>query len=282
MRPKQWTKNGLVFAALIFSKNLTDFDKSCKTVTAFLVFCLLSGSVYLINDLVDRQHDAVHPKKKKRPIAAGRLSAGTGLIFALIIMIGSLGLAFHITRGFFLIAISYLALTLSYSFWLKHLVILDVITIAIGFVIRAVAGAVVIKVELSQWLLLCTFLLAIFLALAKRRNELTLLGETPDNHRPVLKEYSRELLDQMVAIATAATLVVYALYTMDDHTLHFFGTRRLIYTVPFVLYGIYRYLYLTYNKELAGSPEMILLTDIGIVIDVILWIISVGLIIYVF
>lgn len=280
LRPQQWTKNGLVFAALIFSKNLLDPSAIGRTTTAFILMCMLSSSMYIVNDILDREHDARHPKKKKRPIASGQLQIPVAMAIAIGLLAVGLPGAFLLSVSFGRVALAYAGLVLSYSIVLKHRVILDVIAIAIGFVLRAGAGAVVIAVEISPWLLLCTFLLAIFLALAKRRSELSILGDEPDYYRPVLRKYSPAFLDQMVSVATATTVIAYALYTMDSHTIEFFGTPNLIYTFPFVVYGIYRYLYLTYHKEMGSSPEMILLTDRGIILDIIGWVISVSLIIY--
>lgn len=279
MRPKQWTKNILVFSALIFSKNLFHFPLLLETTLVFVLFCLASGTVYLINDILDIEKDRLHPKKRKRPLPSGKIGIKTAISAAMVSGFGSIIASFllNIQLGFVISA--YILLILLYSLFFKKVVIIDVLTIAIGFVLRAVSGAVVIDVEISPWLLVCTFLLALFLALSKRRNELIILEDA--SHRDVLSEYSPELLDQMISVVTATTVIAYALYTFDERTYETFGTRNLIYTIPFVVYGIYRYLYLVHKRNLGGSPEIIFLTDRGMIADILLWIFSVGIIVYI-
>ncbi|MDY0092759.1 MAG: decaprenyl-phosphate phosphoribosyltransferase [Candidatus Vecturithrix sp.] len=279
MRPKQWSKNLVLFAGLIFAQRLFEPDALFRTIGAFVLFCLLSSAIYLINDLKDVQQDRVHPLKSKRPIAAGDLPFRTAALAAAVLSGVSLLCAFWLDFRFGGIAILYFLLLSAYSFILKHLVILDVLTIAIGFVLRAIAGAVVIHVEFSSWLLLCTILLALFLGLSKRRHELVLLGENAQTHRKILNEYSPHLLDQMIGVVTASTLMAYALYTMAPETKIKFGTSYMIFTIPFVIYGIFRYLYLVHQKELGGDPTTILVTDMPILINVGLWVlVSIGLI----
>jgi 4-hydroxybenzoate polyprenyltransferase len=283
MRPKQWTKNLVIFAALIFSKHLTNPDYLEKSVIAFFLFCMLSGSVYIINDILDIEKDRKHPRKCKRPLPSGKVSVSSALIFSLVLTVGTFILSFTILgRYFFLISLLYYLLIVLYSTFLKHIVIVDVISIALGFVLRAVAGVYAIRVYFSPWLLVCTLLLALFLAIAKRRNELTVFEGSAQaaGHRKVLSEYSIQLLDQMIAVVTASTVIAYSLYTFDKRTISTFNTDRLSLTIPFVIYGIYRYLYLIHKRGLGGSPEMVLLTDRGIIVNTILWILTVGLIIY--
>ena len=280
LRPGQWAKNLLVFAGLLFGHRLFEPVAAGRAGAAFAIFCLLSGVVYLINDVADRASDRQHPLKARRPIASGALPAGTALAAAFVL--GSIGLAgaFALGMPFFAVAVGYLALLALYSGPLKHIVIIDVLTIAVGFVLRAVAGAVAVDVEISHWLLVCTILLALFISLAKRRHELVLLADGAVSHRPILGEYSPYLLDQMIAVVTPATLITYVFYTISPETELKFGTHWLGLTVPFPLYGILRYLYLVHQREGGGSPADLLITDRPLLICVTLWALSVALIIY--
>lgn len=280
MRPNQWTKNLIIFAGVIFAQQLSSLGSLFKTVAAFSLFCLLSSAIYIINDIKDVEKDRVHPLKSKRPIAAGELSLSFAVISTVGISSASLLLAFLLDSSFGLVALLYFALLCAYSFYLKHVVILDVLTIAIGFVLRAIAGAVVIHVAFSSWLLLCTILLALFLGLSKRRHELVLLGENAHSHRKILEEYSPYLLDQMIGVVTASTLMAYALYTMAPETIQKFGTKYMILTIPFVIYGIFRYLYLVHHKEQGGNPTTIMIIDKPILINVLLWALVSILVIY--
>jgi len=281
LRLKQWIKNLIIFAPLIFSENVFDRILLLKSVFAFVLFCLVSGAAYILNDIKDLEEDRLHPLKSKRPLASGRLKKSLALFTFFFLVILSLMGAFLINI-FFCIALGvYLVLQVSYSFWLKHVVILDVFLIATGFLIRVIAGGLVIEVQLSPWLFICTILLALFLALSKRRHELILLNESAGIHRPILKEYNPHLLDQMIAVVTASTVISYCLYTISSETIEKFGTRNLIFTVPFVLYGIFRYLYLVHQKNEGGSPELLIITDKPLLIDVFLWIATAILIIYI-
>jgi len=281
MRPKQWTKNLFVFAALLFSRNLFDLSLLLNTILAFFIFCLLSGCVYIVNDLADLESDKKHPLKSQRPLASGKLKFSEAVGALIILAPVSLGFSFYMGTPFFLTALGYLFLQLAYSFLLKHIIILDVFSVAFGFVLRVVAGAMAIQVKISPWLLICTILLALFLALSKRRHELILLEEGAQNHRKILSEYSPYLLDQMISVVTASTVMAYSLYTMSGETIRKFGTKNLIFTIPFVLYGIFRYLYLVHQKKAGGNPESVILTDRSLIVAIILWIISVALILYV-
>ncbi len=280
MRPNQWMKNLILFAGVIFAQQLSSPDLVLKTVAAFVLFCLLSSVIYIINDIKDMDKDRVHPLKSKRPIAAGELSVSFAMVSAAGMAGIALVLAFFLNSGFGWVALLYVVLLCGYSFYFKHLVILDVLTIAIGFVLRAIAGAVVIQVEFSSWLLLCTILLALFIGLSKRRHELVLLGDNAQSHRKILEEYSPYLLDQMISVVTASTLMAYALYTMAPETIQKFGTPYMILTIPFVIYGIFRYLYLVHHKEKGGNPTTILVTDTPILMDILLWALVSVLIIY--
>jgi 4-hydroxybenzoate polyprenyltransferase len=280
LRPSQWTKNLLVFAGLLFGIRLFDRASVVNALAAFAVFCVLSGAVYLINDVLDRDSDRRHPLKAKRPIASGALPVLVALVAASVLVFGALLWAFGIGMKFGVVATAYVGLQMLYSGPLKQIVIIDVITIAIGFVLRAVGGAVAVDVEISQWLLACTILLALFIALSKRRHELVLLADAAADHRKILGEYSAYLLDQMIAVVTASTLVAYIFYTMSPETHAKFGTSGLELTIPFPIYGIFRYLYLVHRREGGGSPAELLLTDRPLLACVALWAVTVALIIY--
>ena len=279
LRPRQWIKNLFLFAGLVFGQKL--FTPAVWTAgAAFLIFCGLSGAVYLLNDVADRGRDRLHPDKRHRPVAAGHLSVSTAVTAAIVLIVAGLVASVWLSRGFALAALSYVALLTAYSAWLKHLVIVDVLVVAIGFVLRAVAGALAVQVAISGWLLICTFLIALFLALGKRRHEvLTLEGAAPQ-HRAILAEYSAALLDQMIAVVTASTVTAYALYTMSPETVAKFHTALLPATLPFVLYGIFRYLYLLYQRHLGGNPADAVLRDRALLLNTLLWTGSVLLIIY--
>jgi 4-hydroxybenzoate polyprenyltransferase len=279
-RPAQWSKNLLVFAGLLFGRRLFDAAAVLDAVSAFAVFCALSAAVYLINDVADRDSDRRHPLKAQRPIASGAVPVPTAIGAAVALGAGGLAAAYAIGPMFALVGATYLALQILYSFPLKHIVIIDVLTIAIGFVLRAVGGAVAVQVEISHWLLVCTILLALFIALAKRRHEIVLLSNDAISHRPILGEYSPYLLDQMIGVVTASTLISYVFYTISPETQAKFGTAWLGLTVPFPLYGIFRYLYLVHQREGGGSPADLLLADRPLLACVALWALAVALIIY--
>ncbi|PYN16507.1 MAG: decaprenyl-phosphate phosphoribosyltransferase [Candidatus Rokuibacteriota bacterium] len=279
LRPRQWVKNLFVFAGLVFSQRLFT-DAVWTSLAAFAVFCALSGAIYLLNDVADRERDRLDPRKGLRPIAAGRLSVGTAITTAVVLIGAGLGVGTLLSRRFLIAALLYVGLLVAYSAWLKHVVIVDVIVVAGGFVLRAIAGAVVIDVEMSGWLLICTILLALFLALGKRRYEYLALDRDAALHRPILAEYSPALLDQMIAVVTASTVTAYALYTMSPETVAKFRTHLLPATLPFVLYGVFRYLYLLYQRQLGGNPSELLLGDRALLINTIGWICAVLLIIY--
>jgi 4-hydroxybenzoate polyprenyltransferase len=280
MRPAQWTKNLFVFAALIFAQKFFSAPLLLKSSAAVLVFCLISGGLYILNDLRDREEDRAHPKKSQRPIARGDISPSAALAAFVLLTGGSLVAAFFLSRNFFIAAAFYFFLQLAYSLKLKQVVILDIFVIAAGFVIRVVSGGLVIDVPISSWLLICTTLLALFLAMSKRRHELVLLEDRATDHRPILKEYSPYLLDQMISVVTASTLIAYCLYTISAETVQKFGTGHLVWTSGFVLYGIFRYLYLVHQKGKGGSPEELVLQDKPLLLNIVLWIGAVILIIY--
>lgn len=280
LRPHQWTKNLVVFAAVIFARKFGEPRAVLSATEAFVLFCILSGAVYLINDIVDVHRDRLHPVKRTRPLASGRLTPGVAGIAAAGLTLVSLGGAFAVGPGLGIVALSYFLLVAGYSMFLKNVVIVDVLVVSMGFVLRAIAGAVAIDVAFSNWLLICTMLLALFLSLNKRRHELTLLADGAAEHRRILGEYSPYLLDQMIAVVTASTVVSYALYTQASETIAKFGTDRLVWTLPLVVYGIFRYLYLVHQREQGGNPSRVLLNDRPLLVAVALWAASVLVIIY--
>ena len=285
LRPSQWTKNLIVFAALLFGQRGTAPaflvpEAIGQALAAFGIFCVLSGVVYLINDVADREKDRLHPRKRFRPIASGAVSPATAIGTAVILSAGALAASWLLGPLFTLVAVTYLALLALYSGPLKHVVIIDVLTIAIGFVLRAAAGAVAIDVPISHWLLILTILLALFLALSKRRHELVMLADGATGHRPILGEYSPYLLDQMIAVVTASTILSYIIYTVSPETVQKFQTDYLGLTLVFPLYGIFRYLYLVHQKEGGGSPSDMLLNDRPLLACVLLWGLTSVLIIY--
>lgn len=270
MRPRQWTKNLLVFAALIFSINNINATSIILAVSGFICFCFISSCVYILNDYLDRDADKLHPTKKFRPMAAGLLNPHIALIVGCFLFVGICILALYINSLFGMILVIYFLLNVAYSIKLKHVVILDVMTIAIGFGLRAIGGAAIISVNLTPWFIICTMLLALFLATSKRRHELYILSNDSSNHRQVLNKYSYELIDQMNTIVLTSTIVSYALFTFTSgHTVH------LMWTLPFVLYGIFRYLYLIHIKKEGGSPDKILFEDAHLLVTVILYAITV-------
>lgn len=271
VRPHQWTKNLLVFAGLVFAEKMADLTSLIRSFTAFCAFCLLSSSVYLLNDLLDCGSDRLHPVKCQRPIASGRLGAGVAAWSAAVLAAAGLLLSADLGFQFFIVSLAYLVLTFLYSWRLKRVVILDVMLIASGFVLRVLGGTLAIPVETSHWIILCTFLLSLFLGFAKRRHELMLLEQSADSHRAVLVHYSPYFLDQMISIVTTSTLLCYIFYTLSPETVSHVGSNRLLFTVPFVIYGIFRYLYLIHQKRGGGDPSLLLLSDRSLLVAVLVW-----------
>ncbi|KPL19180.1 MAG: phosphoribose diphosphate--decaprenyl-phosphate phosphoribosyltransferase [candidate division Zixibacteria bacterium SM23_81] len=280
LRPTQWVKNLFLFAALIFSQNLAVLSKSLRVCWGFVLFCALASSTYLINDLFDLQKDQKHPIKSRRPLASGRLSRSQAVLIAVFLGAISLGFSFKLHTQFGMLALAYFLMNFAYSAFLKHVIILDVMLLAFGFVLRAVAGAVVIEVEISSWLLICTILIALFLALSKRRHELVIMAEGSQDHRKVLGEYSPYFLDQMIGVVTASTLMSYMLYTLSPEVIRKLETANLKFTIPFVLYGIFRYLYLVHQQSKGGSPTKVLLTDKPLMLNILLWFVAIWVILY--
>ena len=280
LRPAQWVKNGFVFCALIFSRSLTDWHRAALVTAAAMVFCAISSATYLVNDVLDAPDDRQHPVKRLRPVAAGRVSSKAALWTAGVLGFAALAAAWTIDHTFFQVVTVYAAINLVYSAWLKRVMLVDVFVIAAGFVLRVIGGGVVIHVELSAWLVVCTTLLALFLALSKRRHELVLLGENASGHRSSLADYTPHFLDQLIGIVTASTVMSYALYTLSEDVRTKFPSKRLELTVPLVLFGIFRYLYLVHRREGGGNPARMLFTDTVLLSSVSLWAVAVIAIIY--
>jgi len=280
IRVRQWIKNLFVFAPLVFSLQLFNAQACLQAVTAFFAFCLVSGSLYAMNDIIDLERDRHHPRKKNRPLPAGILTVPESAI------IGALGLGFGFFLAFSLditvtiILVIYLLMNVYYSLWGKNIIVFDTMLIALGFVLRVMAGAYAIAVHPSSWLLVATFFLALLLGLGKRYNELRVLEEDSAHHRRVLEEYSEPFLKQIFAVASSATIVAYALYTMDDEVIAAFQTENLVFTMPFVVFGVFRYLYLVYRHELGGDPAEMVYQDRPLLLTVVLWGISVIALIY--
>jgi 4-hydroxybenzoate polyprenyltransferase len=278
MRPRQWIKNGVIFAPLIFAQKGEMRAELLRAGAAFLLFCAMASAVYLFNDILDVESDRLHPEKRHRPIASGALPVATAAVVAAALAGGGVAASYALSREFGTAAAAYLILQVCYSVWLKHLVLLDVFAIAGGFVLRVVAGALVVSVPISNWLYLCTLLLALFLALCKRRAELADLQEEAGGHRRNLALYSIPMLEQFTTILAACTILAYALYTLSPETVAKFGTDRLKFTVPCVIYGLFRYLFLVHRHGAGGNPERILLSDAPLLADVALFL---GLVIWI-
>jgi len=280
LRPHQWIKNTLVFGGLIFSQSLFDVMSVLLSIQAFLLFSFAASAVYLLNDLNDLEEDRRHPKKRLRPLASGLISPATVTAAMLFLGAGSLIGAFLINAGFGIILTLYLAMNVGYSLKLKHVVILDVMIIALGFVLRAVAGAVAIQVEPSPWMVLCTLTLALLVGFGKRRNELVVLKDDAASHRACLEGYTTHFLDLMMTVSAGAAVVTYALYTMADETAARFGSHALVLTTPFVIYGIFRYLFLIHLKSEGGDPSKLFATDRPTLINGMLWLLACAFCVY--
>lgn len=280
MRPKEWAKNLLVFSGLIFSRSLFEHNNLLLSLGGFTAFCLVSSGIYFFNDLCDINEDKLHPVKKNRPIASGVLNLNLARIAMVLLFTGGSALALSLNYPFACAVAIYLTFSLGYSLGLKNLVILDVLIISCGFVIRAIAGALVLQVEASAWLVLCTSMVALLVGFGKRRHELVLLEENAGSHRASLNDYSLQFLDSMMTICGGAAVVCYALYTMSDDTVARFHTRNLLITLPFVIYGVFRYLFLIHKREAGGDPVQLLFRDRPTLLNILLWIIAVCLVIY--
>jgi 4-hydroxybenzoate polyprenyltransferase len=280
LRIKQWIKNLFVISPLLFSRHLFEPSYLYLSLSGALLFSLIASSVYVLNDVLDLKSDREHPVKRNRPIAAGLISVPLALILFVILAGLSLYAGFRISTMFGLVLASYIVLNVAYSVYLKRAVIIDVMCIAASFVLRILAGTVILKAPISEWLLICTSLLALFLGFSKRRHEISLLEENASAHRKVLEEYGTYFLDQMISLVTSATLICYILYTVADDTVAKFGSKNLLVTTPFVLYGLFRYYYLVHQRKAGGDPTSEFLTDVPLLVTVFLWGLSVALIIY--
>ena len=279
MRPVQWLKNGFVLAPIVFSGLVGDPEAWGRCVLAVVAFCAASSATYLVNDILDREADRQHPDKCTRPIASGEVGVGSAVAMAIVLIVIAAGAAFSLGGWFPAVLGGYLVLTLAYSAFLKDAVFLDVLVVAAGFVLRVVGGAVAIDVPVSTWLLMCTYLLALYLALGKRRAELALLGEEAGSHRVVLGHYTLPLVDQAISVVLGATVAAYTLYTVAPDTVAKVGSEGLMATVPIVLYGLFRYLYLLHRHELGGSPTLVLITDLPLLACVVVWIVVAAVVI---
>lgn len=275
LRPKQWTKNFIVPAAAVFSINIITIEQMLAAVLAFVLFCLMSGCVYVLNDFMDRERDKKHPEKCHRPIASGKLHPYTAIMTGILVFIGTVFGAYQLNPAFTAILLVYFSMNIAYSLYLKHIVILDVMIIAAGFVLRAIGGGIAIDVPVTPWFILCTLLLSLFLAIGKRRNEVFMLEDNGESHRKVLRRYSLPLLDQLTSIVTTATIMSYALYTFTSGK-----PVEMMCTIPLVIYGMFRYLYLVHIEKKGGAPEKILLHDKPILYTVILYLVLVIGILY--
>ncbi len=271
LRPSQWAKNLFVLAPAVFGSLLLDPASAVRAALAFAAFCLASSSVYLVNDIRDREEDRRHPRKRHRPLAAGTLSVPAAVAAVVVLAGSAAAIAVYLGAGFAAVLAAYLVLNVLYTFWLKHMVILDVMSISLGFVLRVEAGARASGVEVSRWLLLCTIFLALFLAFSKRRHEITLLAGAASGQRRVLDQYSPAFLDQMINVVTASSVVSYALYSVAPETVQKYKTGDLVYTIPMVLYGIFRYLYLMYQQPGDRNPTEAILRDPPFLINMALW-----------
>ena len=281
LRPTQWIKNVFLFAPLIFSKHLFEPSFFWREIIAFAVFCTVSSIVYVINDIADREADKLHPIKRNRPLASGLLRLSDTVIIVIILLVFLSILTSYLSLRFWYTIALYGFLNIAYSFWLKQVVIVDVFIIAAGFMLRVLAGVFAIEVVISSWLVLCTLFVSVFLAISKRRGELILSGDT-DSYasRPVLKQYDVTFLDQIMTIAASGMAISYALYTVAERTVSIFGTENLIFTTVFVLFGIFRYIFLMRKRKTDDNPMHLLLSDAPLVVNILLWFLTCVFIIY--
>lgn len=276
MRPKQWIKNFFVFAAIVFSGNFFNPDVLKNNILTFILFCFTSSSIYILNDIVDIEKDRCHPDKKKRPLPSGRVSKNIAIILDILIVIGIISFSYIVLDiKILIVLLTYIVINILYSFKLKNVVIIDVMIITLGFVLRVESGSIATGVRVSPWLFLCTILLSLFLALNKRKSEIITLKDMRSSHRKILEEYSVHMIDKMLTIVTPSILMAYCLYTFSSTQ-----SKTMIFTIPFVLYGIFRYEYLVDKENVGGKPEAVFGKDIPFLINILLWIVSVLVIIY--
>jgi 4-hydroxybenzoate polyprenyltransferase len=273
LRPNHWIKNLFVFAPLVFSGLFVQINMCLNTLVVFISFCMASGSVYIINDICDRHEDRHHPMKKFRPIASGAITPNTAILLSTILIVLGLVIASFLNRFVFYTVLLYILINIAYSLVIKHIAILDVMAISAGFVLRIIGGGMSISVVPSYWLILCTVMISMFLGFTKRRVELISVNTKQNNFRPVLKDYSISFLDQVIPMVTGATILAYALYTVDKHTLMVLGTRAMLLTLPFVIYGLLRYIYIIYHLKQCDDPTETLIHDVPTIINLFLWVI---------
>jgi decaprenyl-phosphate phosphoribosyltransferase len=280
LKIKHWIKNLFIFMPLFFALKLFDLNLLLITALVFISFCFVSVFIYIFNDIIDSKKDSTHPKKSQRPIASGKIKPLAALIIGIIF--GIIGILISLTVGFTvtLILLIYIAMNIFYSLWLKNIVILDVFIIAIGFCLRVIIGAVAINVDVTNWIILATFSISLIIGFGKRLQELELLGNNAVSHRDILVKYNKRFLEIMIVISTSITGISYALYTMDPEVINKFNVETLIFSVPIVLFGLFRYLYLVFCKNQGGSPEELVMSDPGIIISVILWLLFMFITIY--
>lgn len=278
MRPKQWTKNFFIFAALVFDHKLFQPEAFARTLAGFVLLCALSSLVYLVNDLADMDRDRQHPKKRHRPLASGKLKPNVAIAAVLLLLVVAAPLSFLLHWQFGLMAVIYLASNLLYSFWLKNVVLIDVLIVALGYLLRVSAGAVLVASAISPWLYICMTLLALFIGFGKRRGELLLVGSEPGNTRKVLEEYTLPFLDELINLVATATIVTYSFYTFSAENLP--ENHAMMFTIPFVLYGVFRYLYLIHIKGEGGAPDELVMVDRPLQVTFAMWGLAAVIILY--
>ena len=266
VRPRQWAKNVFVFAGVVFGGHLAVVEDVARAMAATLLFCLLSGAVYVLNDLRDISTDRLHPIKKNRPLAAGQVSLVVAGIYGIVLLAGSLTGFYFLSKGAWAFAIGYIVLNIFYSTWWKHVVVLDILSVAMGFVIRVLVGVLAVPVAIGEWIVICTLFLALLISLGKRRSEVVLLGNQAAEHRKILGHYPLQFLDTLIVITSSMTVITYSLFTIDGG-----HGKQLLLTIPFVLYGVFRYLYLVYVLESTDAPEVMVLRDRPMLINGVLW-----------
>ncbi len=274
LRPHDWIKNLFVYAPLVFSGEFTKITPDLRATLAFICFCIASSAVYIINDVCDKDEDQHHPQKRNRPIASGAIAPGHAIMISIVLMISGLFMTFLLGTYVFFFLLLYIFISIAYSLVIKHVAILDVLTISFGFVLRILVGGLAVSVIPSYWLILCTVMISIFLGFTKRRVELVANGIDNNNSRPVLKDYSTSFLDQVIPMVTGATILAYALYTVDEHTQKVLGTTSMLLTLPFVIYGLLRYIYIIYHLKKGADPTETLISDVPTIINLFLWVIT--------
>ncbi len=273
-RPHNWVKNLIVYAPLVFSGRFTQVSTGLRATLAFVCFCIVSSAIYIINDVCDKSEDQQHPTKRKRPVASGAISSSHAIVISLILIACGLAPTCFLGRYTLICFLLYIFISIAYSLAIKHIVILDVLTIAFGFVLRILVGGFAISVVPSYWLILCTVMISLFLGFTKRRVELVANGHENNNSRPVLKNYSISFLDQVIPMVTGATMLAYALYTVDEHTQKVLGTSAMLLTFPFVIYGLLRYIYIIYHLKKGADPTETLISDVPAIINLFLWVVT--------